>query len=707
MGVDGDSDESLLSEDGAIEARRGSFSVEPFVLARNNVLTWADVGISQSLEEGYLPLPAVGWRHSDVELSVDAYTGGAAEASFTRMTYRVRNPRSGARKLTLALAVRPLQVNPPTQFLATAGGASKITELEWRDGAVMIDRIASIIPVTAPDSFRAVPFDADSPCEWLEKTVGGEQVRDDTGLASGALFYSLELAGGEQKEIVIDLPLHAKVDQARAALPARTDTRAAVAQQWREKLNRVELRLPSEAKALGDTLRSSLAYVLINRDGAALQPGSRAYERSWIRDGALTSEMLLRLGHEQAVKDFLRWYAQFQFPNGKIPCCVDRRGADPVPENDSPGEYLFLIDETFRYTKDLALLKEMWPSARRALAYMEKLRYSERTPENLNGDKRIFFGLMPASISHEGYSAKPMHSYWDNFWALAGYEAAVRMARTLEDREEMRRLIAARDEFRTDLYRSLELALERHKIDYIPGAAELGDFDATSTTIALSPVGEQQLLPPEQLLATFERYWRNFEARKTDKTWDAYTPYEWRTLGTFVRFGRRDRVQAIVDYFMRDRRPVAWNHWAEVVGREPRTPRFIGDMPHGWVASDFGRSFLDMLAYERPADEALVIMAGVPKSWVQSEGLAVRNLRTPYGRLSYSVTVNARETVVEIGEMPLPPNGIVIAWPDAPPRGQSIQQGLGRWMGSELRVTGVPFRMVFPRGTGQASSSAP
>ncbi len=58
--------------------------------------------------------------------------------------------------------------------------------------------------------------------------------------------------------------------------------------------------------------------------------------------------------------------------------------------------------------------------------------------------------------------------------------------------------------------------MRTHKIDYLPGAAELGDFDATSTTIALAPVGETQMLPPNELHATFERYWEQFVARRTD-----------------------------------------------------------------------------------------------------------------------------------------------------------------------------------------------
>ncbi len=87
----------------------------------------------------------------------------------------------------------------------------------------------------------------------------------------------------------------------------------------------------------------------------------------------------------------------------------------------------------------------------------------------------------------------------------------------------------------------------------------------------------------------------------------------------------------LIDFLMNDRRPAQWNQWAEVVGRDVRKSRFIGDMPHGWVASDYGRSLLDMFAFERPADETLVLMAGVPQAWTERDGFAVKNLRTPYG----------------------------------------------------------------------------
>lgn len=694
VGVDGDSEEGLFSEDGAVEARKAGFSVEPFIRSGNSLLTWADVSIEHSLRDNYLPVPRVQWRHDDIALAITSLGTGAKGSAHTQVTYRVSNPTQSGRQVTLALAVRPFQVNPPAQFLNTAGGVSPIRDLAWQDGRVLVDNIAAILTHQPPTAFVAMPFDADAPCEWLTGTYSTSSVHDETGFASGALLYDIELAPGAYRDIVIDLPQHADREVTPVPLPAAAaDTTIA---EWREKLNRVRLELPTEAQAGFDTLRTALAHVLINRDGPGIQPGSRSYERSWIRDGAMTSDMLLRMGHADAAKEFLLWYAGYQFENGKIPCCVDVRGADPVPENDSGGEFLFLVDEVYRYTGDRELLQKMWPRVVKAVAYMDKLRLSERTEANQQGERRAFYGLMPASISHEGYSAKPMHSYWDDFWALTGYESAVKIARALNEKAQIRGFIDSRDEFRADLYRSLQVAMRMHSIDYLPGAAELGDFDATSTSIALSPGSEQQMLPPAALNATFERYWKEFDKRRTDTSWDAYTPYELRNLGTFIRLGWRERAQELLQFFMNDRRPAGWNQWAEVVGREVRKTRFVGDMPHGWVASDYARSYLDMFAYERPIDEALVLMAGIPAHWIAKESFAVSDLRTPYGLLSYSYKVDGSKRTLEIGKMARrPAGGITVSWPQRPAGNEIIRSGSGRWQGDQLRIGSLPFRIEF------------
>ncbi len=62
------------------------------------------------------------------------------------------------------------------------------------------------------------------------------------------------------------------------------------------------------------------------------------------------------------------------------------------------------------------------------IRYLESLLATRRTDEYRDPQRREFYGILPPSISHEGYAAKPMHSYWDDFWALRGYRDAVWLA---------------------------------------------------------------------------------------------------------------------------------------------------------------------------------------------------------------------------------------------------------------------------------------
>jgi F5/8 type C domain len=700
VGVDGGAEKGLLSEDGALEVGQAGFSIEPFVLTESELLTWADVRPRPALLEAYLPMPTIAWQHKELAFQATAFATGSPERSQLVTSYELRNLSTLPQTVTLVLAVRPFQVNPPSQFLNTPGGVSPIRALVWDGEAVSVNGTRRIFPLAPPDVFGAASFDAGALPEILAAHALREvsEVRDAFGYASGALVYRLRLPLRGSATIGLVMPLFSG-----PALPADLKgmspqawlqrERDAVAAGWRAQLNRVALRVPPAAQALIDTLRTALAHVLINRAGPALQPGARSYRRSWIRDGALTSEAILRLGHEDVVRDFLRWYAPYQFPNGKVPCCVDTRGADPVPENDSHGEFIFLVSELYRYTHDRALLEAMWPHVDAAASYMETLRQSERSATNLVPERRAFYGLLPASISHEGYAAKPMHSYWDDFWALKGYKDAIAISRVLGHQEATARLTRQRDEFRHDLYASLAVSTAAHGIAYVPGCAELGDFDATSTTIALDPVGEQAHVPQAMLLATFERYWQAFVARRDSVTpWDDYTPYELRTVGTFVRLGWRQRAQELLDFFFTGQRPPGWNQWAEVVGRDLRQPRFVGDMPHGWVASDFIRSALDLFAYEREADSALVLAAGLPRQWLEGEGVAVENLRTPYGRLNYTLHSQGRHLILKVaaGLQP-PPGGLVLVWPGALPAGPTLLNGTPvSWQGTELRIYQLP-----------------
>ncbi|MBL0163672.1 MAG: hypothetical protein IPP82_08565 [Xanthomonadales bacterium] len=369
-----------------------------------------------------------------------------------------------------------------------------------------------------------------------------------------------------------------------------------------------------------------------------------------------------------------------------------------MPENDSHGELIYLIAEVAGYTQDKALAEKMWPHVDSATRYMDTLRASERTEANRGTEK---FGLLPPSISHEGYSSKPAYSHWDNFWGLTGYNSAIELAKMLDRDEDVQRLTASRDQFRGDILASLAASAKKFDIDYIPGAADLGDFDATSTTIALAPAGQLDQLPANLVHNTFERYWNEFVARRDGtREWKDYTPYEWRNVGAFVRLGWRERAHEAIDYFFKDRRPQAWNQWAEVVGKDYREPRFIGDMPHGWVASDFIRSALDLFAYERAADNATVLAAGLPSDWLNGDGVAIANLQTRDGPVSYHLSADAQQLRMTLNADParMPAGGYVLVWPfEEAPAATRVNGHASTWVNGELRIDKVPAEVIASR----------
>lgn len=681
VGVDGGAQRSgLVSEDGAIELTRGGPSVEPVVrMSDGRLVTWAQVRTEHRLVEHALPV--VQWRHADVELRVEAGADGPATAPQLLARYTLRNPTPRPQRYSLLLTLRPWQVNPPQQFLSTPGGISPLESIGWADDQLTAAGL-HLKPREAPSAVRAAPWSTGPGMGALLQAPPLTRLSDPENLPSALLRFDVDLAPGEARAI--------GWVSGRGALDATAlDTRLAVAAaQWRDRLGVLELQLPPQAQPVVDTMRAALAQMLVSREGPALRPGTRSYARSWIRDGAMMVAGLVRMGETRAAQEFVDWFGDYIFDSGKVPCCVDQRGADPVVENDSHGQYLFSVAELWRHTQDRALLERHWPKVQRVMAWMEALRQSERQP---GADPR-FKGLMPPSISHEGYSDKPAYSYWDDFWALRGYKDAVQMAQALGDTATARRWAAQRDEFAADLSASIAATAKHYGLDHIAGAADRGDFDATSTTMALNPAQAEDGLPAALLRGTFDRYVKEADARiDGSKAWKDYTPYELRNVSALARLGRVDDAHRLLAWFFTHQRPAGWPQWAEVVLPDARQVQFLGDMPHAWISSDYLRAALDLLAYEREATGSVVLGAGLSPAWRAAGDIGVTGLSTAWGRLDYRLLKRAGGGwTLHIDRRPdRLPGELRLAWPgtDRLPRANVQSAGAGQglsWQGREL-----------------------
>lgn len=735
IGVSGGSSEALLSEDGQLELSKRGPSLEPFLSIAGKLVSWADVTPTQSLLDSVRPIPSVTWRADSATLVVTAFAAGTVANSSTYARYRIINRARSRLRGNFWLALRPLQVNPPWQFLNTPGGAARVDSLSWNGTVLRANSALRITPLTQPVRVGVSTLDGGEAVSWIRdnQLPRATRVVDHRALASAVLSWSYDIAPGDSTDIVVASVLDGRGDPQRVAagsptaVRAQTETRVRqVADIWALDQDAVTIHLPKSAPPLVAAIKANLAWILINRDGAGIQPGSRSYERSWIRDGSLTAEALLRLGRSAEAKQFAEWYAPFQFPSGKVPCCVDYRGADPVDEHDSHGQLIHLVYEVWRYTGDRAFVRKMWPHVKLAVQFMDSLRATHLTAAydgdtlrpNLSATGKdslnAFRGLLPASISHEGYSAKPMHSIWDDGFGLLGYREAADLAEFLGEQNSAAQFRKSLGAFQADFNRALLGVMTRNKISFIPGSIELADFDATSTTTLLSP-GDGTGLSAEALRATFERYFSSSRNRlRPDSLWENYTPYEWRTVGAMIRIGMRREAIEMIDQFMRDRRPANWQQWAEVVWREPRNPKFIGDMPHTWVGSDFIRSALDLFAYRdpctmprtpttnsgasyQPTSCELHIASAIPERWLTSgDSVVVRGLRTGGLTVGYTLKMVGRTYVFEFDNTARPSDMIV--YPPLSVKTSRVEvdgQLVPSRLGEPVQVPGATRRVVF------------
>lgn len=621
---------ALMNEDGMVEVEQGSFSMEPMLWVGSRLITWADVTSRQELLEGWMPVPSVIWETADWRLCIQAE---ATLSGASRVRYRFENLDDRPLFARLFVLVRPFQVTPPWQNFRGLGGVSPIHDLIWRDGAVCVNGTSLIVPAVGAaaiesSGFAALRFDEGFMAAYLTNGAlpGNAQTQDPFGFATGALRFDLTTKGRQTVESV----LHCMPAAAAGAVgePAFS---------WGARLPLI----PWTGNGwMTDAVHAALtatAHILVTRSGPALQPGPRRYTRSWIRDGAMMSAALLRMGHAQEVREFIRWYAPHQRADGFVPCCVDREGIDWLVEHDSHGELLALIADYHRFASDAAFLQECWSFIEKAVACIEALLGPE--------------GLLPISVSHEGYLAQPVHSYWDDFWALRGLRDAVELAHSAGREAAAQRWSALSTRFAASLFTSIEATRAQRKLDFIPGSIEWADFDPTATANALYLLDVPDGLDCRAVEHTFDKYLADWRSKRSGAVAASnYTPYEIRIIGALVRLGRRDAALELLRFFLSDRRPQPWNQWPEIAWQDRKAPAHVGDLPHTWIAAEYVLAVRSLFAYEREADRALVLAAGLAPEWIEDCGVQVHKMPTLYGALSYSLRrVDSATLRFEIG----------------------------------------------------------
>ena len=603
---------ALMNTDGMVEVRKASFSLEPMLFIAGRLFTWADMQAQQTLEDRWMPVPTSTWDARDWRLSITAESTGSGAM---RMRYRLENRSRSAMTARLFVLLRPFQVTPPWQSFRQVGGVSRVQRLAWDGESLRVDERTNIAPTSAPTGFGAMTFDEGSIAASVAAGLlpPRSDVQDAFGFASGAFEFALSVEPQQSGERVLECrPAEARAAPNEAVFD------------WKSRINVGQWSGSGWCRSAVEAALTATTHILVTRSGAALQPGPRRYTRSWIRDGAMMSAALLRMGHAKEVAEFIRWYAPHQRADGFVPCCVDEEGPDWLVEHDSHGELIALIADHYRFTGDKTLLEDTWIFVERALGCIEGL---------LEDD-----GLLPISVSHEGYLAQPVHSYWDDFWALRGVTDAADLARALGRNDTAARSAALAARLARSLFASIESTRARRGLDFIPGSVEWADFDPTATANALYLFDVPDGLDRAALERTFDKYLADWRAKRSGEVAAPnYTPYEIRIIGALVRLGRREAALELLRFFLSDRRPPPWNQWPEIAWRDHKAPAHVGDLPHTWISAEYVLAVRSLFAYELESRRSLVLAAGLSPEWIEGAGVEVKAMPTLYGPLSYSL----------------------------------------------------------------------
>lgn len=665
---------ALINEEGMVEADEGSFSLEPFVEVEGKWISWTGAHTTPGMPRSGVPMPFVSWHGKGWSLRVMPWMTGRDTRQALRVGYELR---PGGKVTRFAVAVRPYQVNPPWQAFRDLGGVARNHCVAEHVEGMLVDGWRIVCEPVPQRAGGLTSAGGGLPglliCGEGEPDLVAE---DPAGLASGMMIWDVD-SNAPVVSIQTTIPY---LETGTEALHLTGRERSA--RSWRGVLEQVKWRVPPEAAGAVHAWRTAAGHILINRDGAAIQPGPRRYTRSWVRDCVIMGAALAKAGRVRPLRDFLVWYSGFQRADGFVPCVVDRDGVDWLVEHDSHGQFLWGIREAWRFGAGKHLVVSLWNHIRLAAEILITLR-AERLTEEYQGG--ACHGLLPESASHEGYLAHHVHSYWDDFWGVRGLEAASELADLIGKGKWVSRWREEAAAFEKDVLSSMNMVIHEKSLDYLPGSVEWADYDPTATANAVAMLDFARVLPHEPLRAMFRKYLDDFRRNHgEDGHWKNYTAYEIRIIGAMVRLGMREEANELLDFFLGDRRPVVWNQWPEISWRDKNAPGHLGDLPHTWISAEYVLAFAAMFADEREADDSLVLAAGVRESWA-SAGFSIVGLPTRWGTLDFSMKKEAGGFFVKVGgALQMPPGGLWLHPPG----------------GGMMRIGGLPWEEEIPIGKG-------
>ena len=407
---------------------------------------------------------------------------------------------------------------------------------------------------------------------------------------------------------------------------------------WKDLVGRTTVRVPDPRWA--ECLAAIAGHAAMSMNAGAPDVAVVNYN-VFNRDGVYVANILQKAGRFDLAEQAIDYFLARPF-NGRVHV-----------EADNPGQVLWIIGEHWRFTRDRAWLRRVYPGVRKLAAM---IRYYRTTPgaHYVKATSLEFGDALPP----DGPDDKPAdkrqelkagscdghHPEYTEAFDVAGVRAAAALAEAMGRADDA--------EAWGELARTLFAAYDERFGGRLPG-----DY------------GSYSVLWPCRLYPTGEG--KAFEAfkgvgRQRPSGW-RYFPLATAHQGLLA--GNREAGWATLAAHLDHEQMRGWYAFDEGGdsgaggwGHVRTTWKPSVAMPHGWAIAETWLLLRDALLFED--EDRLVLLAGVPPAWFTArEGLSVENMPTWFGPCTFRYERDAKGAALDLGDAASPPGGYVLRLP--------------------------------------------
>jgi len=461
----------------------------------------------------------------------------------------------------------------------------------------------------------------------------------DVGMATSMAAYALQ--PNTERTIGITIPLDSHPENTKVVLPADSATSI-----WEKCLqNSCDIDIP--LKKLERLYKTAIRTLLLHtpKDSYA---GPYTYKRFWFRDAAFIVHALLNVGLVDRARQIIDQFFHRQTSAGYF---LSQEG-----EWDSNGQVLWAMERWCAFSGEQP--PEQW---RQPIENACEWLFKKRTSPKSN---KLHAGLLPSGFSAEHLGPND-HYYWDNFWGVAGLQAASIMFDQLGDidransaRNEARAFLAAIDE-------SLKRVAGPKRRPAIPSSPYRRLDSAAVGSLAVSYPLQLWDADDERVMRTADFLVDNClidDAFYHDVSHSGINPYLTLHIAqTLLRAGDT-RFWSIMNGIARLASQTG--QWPEAIHPQTKTG-CMGDGQHVWAAAEWLVMMRNSFVREERAKNELWLCTGITSDYYQTLAkMTFGPAPTPYGMLSLAIL--PKEDRIEVswkgewhGKMP----EIIIAFP--------------------------------------------